>query len=83
MEPNRIQVRKMKSKWSSCSSRGNIILSSDLMGLPRDVVEYAIVHELLHLKVPNHGRTFKVLLSVYLPQWEELHRRLASEFSRR
>jgi hypothetical protein len=73
---NRVQIRKTKNKWSSCSSKGNLTLSSDLMGLPKEVAEYVIVHELLHLIVPNHGKTFKVLLSAYLPNWEELHHQL-------
>lgn len=76
VRPNRTQIRKMKNKWSSCSSRGNVTLSSDLMELPKEIAEYVIVHELLHLIVPNHGKTFKVLLSAYLPNWEELHHRL-------
>jgi predicted metal-dependent hydrolase len=78
VKPNRIQIRKMKNKWSSCSSNGNITINSELTRLPKEIVEYAIVHELLHLIVPNHGKTFKVLLSVYLPAWEELHHKLAS-----
>ena len=78
VKPNRIQIRKMKNKWSSCSSKGNITLNNELIGLPGEVAEYAIVHELLHLIVPNHGKTFKVLLSAYLPQWEELHKKLIS-----
>ncbi len=78
VRPNRIQVRKMKNKWSSCSSKGNVTLSSKLIGLPKEVAEYAIVHELLHLIAPNHGKMFKVLLSAYLPQWEKLHNQLVS-----
>jgi hypothetical protein len=78
VRPSRIKIRKMKDKWSSCSSKGNITLSSDLVGLPRELAEYAIVHELLHLIVPNHGKTFKVLLATYLPQWENLHSELVS-----
>lgn len=78
VRPSRIQIRKMKNKWSSCSSKGNITLSSQLMELPKEIAEYAIVHELLHLIVPNHGKTFKVLLAVYLPQWEKLHNKLNS-----
>ncbi|GAH07688.1 unnamed protein product, partial [marine sediment metagenome] len=50
----------MKNKWSSCSSRGNVTLSSELIGLPNEVVEYVIVHELLHLIVPNHGVKFSL-----------------------
>jgi len=73
---NRIQIMKMKNKWSSCSTKGNITLNSDLTKLPKELAEYAILHELLHLIVPNHGKTFKALLSAYMPNWEELHNKL-------
>jgi len=76
VKPNRIQIRKMRNKWSSCSSKGNMTFNSELTMLPKEIAEYAIVHELLHLIVPNHGRTFKVLLSAYLPNWKELHSKL-------
>jgi len=76
VRPNKVQVRKVRNKWSSCSSKGNVTLSSELTGLPREIAEYVIVHELLHLIVPNHGKTFKALLAAYLPQWEELHNQL-------
>jgi predicted metal-dependent hydrolase len=78
VNPDRVQIRKMRNKWSSCSSKGNITLNSELTRLPREIAKYVIVHELLHLIVPNHGKTFKVLLSAYLPDWEELHYKLAS-----
>jgi len=78
VKPSRIQIREMKNKWSSCSSKGNITLSSKVALLPREIAEYVICHELLHLIVPNHGRTFKVLLSAYLPNWEDLHYKLVS-----
>lgn len=80
VKPGRIQIRKMKNKWSSCSSKGNITLNSDITLLPRKIAEYVIVHELLHLIVPNHGKTFKVLLSIYLPNWEKLHHKLNAIF---
>ena len=73
---HRIQIMKMKNKWSSCSTKGNITLSSELTKLPKELAEYAILHELLHLIVPNHGKAFKALLSVYMPNWEELHNKL-------
>ncbi len=73
LKPNRIQIRRMRHKWCSCSSKGNITINSELTRLPREIVEYVILHELLHLIVPNHGKTFRVLLSVYLPDWERLH----------
>jgi predicted metal-dependent hydrolase len=75
---NRIQITKMKNKWSSCSTKSNITLNSELTKLPKELVEYAILHELLHLIAPNHGKTFKALLSVYMPNWEEMHNRLVT-----
>ncbi|AMM40680.1 metal-dependent hydrolase [Candidatus Desulfofervidus auxilii] len=68
-----IQIREMKNKWGSCSSKGVLTLNKELLSLPSKYVEYVIVHELLHRIVPNHGRTFKTLFYVYLPNWEELH----------
>jgi len=72
----RIQIKKMKNKWSSCSTNGNITINSELAKLPEELAEYAILHELLHLIVPNHGKTFKALLSAHMPDWEELHHKL-------
>jgi hypothetical protein len=77
VKPNRIQVRKMKKKWSSCSSKGNLTFSKDVLLLPQELAEYVIVHELLHLLIPNHGKEFKALLSVYLPNWRMLHREIS------
>ena len=66
IKTNRIQVMKMKNKWSSCSTKGNITLNSELTKLPKEVTEYAILHELIHLIVPNHGKAFKALLSAHV-----------------
>ena len=73
---NRIQIMKMKNKWSSCSTKGNITLNNKLTKLPKQLAEYAILHELIHLIVPNHGKKFKALLSAYMPNWQELHNKL-------
>ena len=78
INPNRIQIMKMKNKWGSCSTKGNITLNSDLTLLPKEVAEYAVLHELLHFMVPNHGKTFKALLSAHMPNWEERHQKLLS-----
>lgn len=78
---NRVQLKKMKNKWSSCSSKGNITLNNIISLLPGEIAEYIIAHELLHLIVPNHSKTFNVLLSMYLPNWEKYHRQLILHFS--
>lgn len=72
----RAQIREMRSKWGSISTAGYLTLADELLWLPLELVEYAIVHELLHLKFPNHARGWKVSMGMYLPDWRERERRL-------
>lgn len=65
--PQRVQIQQMKKKWASCSSSGRIYLSRDLLNKDAAFREVVIVHELLHLRVPNHGKLFKSLMNAYLP----------------
>jgi predicted metal-dependent hydrolase len=64
--PQSVHVRPMKRKWASCSSKGRVTFADDLLAQPDSVRREVIVHELLHLKVPNHGRLFRSLLKAYL-----------------
>lgn len=64
-------LRRMTTKWASISRAGRLTLNAELLDLPRDLGEYVIVHELVHLLVPNHGKVFKSFLAAYLPDWEE------------
>lgn len=70
VKPTQIRVQKMKSKWASCSPGKWISFSEDLLSQSRGFQTYVIVHELLHLRIPNHGRLFKSLMSVHVPDWE-------------
>jgi predicted metal-dependent hydrolase len=60
-----IHVRKMKRKWASCSSKGRLTFSTDLLSQPEDFRRKAMVHELLHMRYPNHGKMFNLLLASY------------------
>lgn len=71
VKPNRIQVRKMRNKWASCSSKRNVTFNSLLIRMPKEFAEYVICHDLLHLKVPKHNKLFRSLLSTYMPDWRE------------
>ncbi len=66
VKPLEVHIRQMTRKWASCSSRGRITFNSDILKEPRKFLDEAIVHELLHLKYPNHGKMFKALLKSYL-----------------
>lgn len=75
------EIRKMKTQWGSCLPEQNkIILNSELAKQPYHALEYVIVHELLHFKVPEHNDEFFKLLGNKLPNWralkEELNYRL-------
>jgi len=70
VKPSQIRVQRMKNKWASCSSKRVVTFSEDLLKEHREFQEYVIVHELLHLRVRNHGKLFRSLLSLYLPGWE-------------
>ena len=66
VEPQVITLRPMKRKWASCSSKGNLTFDTDLLRMPADFRRRAIVHELLHLKYPNHGKMFRAMERAYL-----------------
>jgi predicted metal-dependent hydrolase len=76
VHPQRVQFREMTRKWGSCSSVENITLNTRLTWLPARLVEYVVVHELVHLRVFNHGKEFKAMMSQHLPDWQEREREL-------
>lgn len=66
VRPRQVRIQRMTHKWASCSTAGRVSFSTDLLQQPETFQNYVIVHELLHLKVPNHGKLFKSLLSLRL-----------------
>lgn len=74
VNPKVVRVQKMTRKWGSCSSRGTVTLAVDLVDQAERFQNFVIVHELLHLRVQNHGRLFKALLSAHVPGWRSLAR---------
>ncbi len=73
-----IHLRQMQQKWASISMKGRLTLNTELLDLPEALTEFVIVHELVHLLVPNHGKLFKGYMSAYLPDWQERQDRLRS-----
>jgi predicted metal-dependent hydrolase len=74
-----IHLRPMRTKWASISTSGRMTLNTDLLDLPKELGEFVIVHELVHLLMPNHGRVFKSFMYAYMPDWETRERRLQVE----
>ena len=67
----RITIRNQKSKWGSCSSKGNLNFNCLLMLTPPEVIDSIVVHELCHRKVMNHSREFyEEVLKVFPDYWK-------------
>lgn len=80
-----ITVRPLTTKWASCSTTGRLTFDSQLPTLSPELQDYVIVHELLHLSTPNHGRLWKSLMRVHLGDYRELEaelRRIATDRER-
>ena len=71
-----VAVRRMRNKWASCSTSGRLTFDESLLRQPGELQDYVIVHELLHLSVPNHGKLWKSLMRAHLGDYEVLERRL-------
>jgi predicted metal-dependent hydrolase len=65
-------VQRMKTKWGACNHRDrNIRLNTELVKKPKDLLEYVIVHELVHLIEPKHSDRFMALMDRHYPHWRE------------
>ena len=66
-----IRVQRMTRKWGSCSTTGIVTLADDLVEQEAGFQDFVIVHELLHLRVPSHGRLFRALLTAHITAWRQ------------
>ena len=65
-------LQRMKTKWGSCNPGARTIrLNTELVKKPRDLLEYVVVHEMVHLLEPVHSDRFITLLSQHCPAWQE------------
>jgi hypothetical protein len=75
-KPTGLIIRTMKRRWGSCSNKGVITLSTELIKLSDVYIEYVIIHELCHLKHHNHGANYYKLLAEIYPDWKNVRRLL-------
>lgn len=73
----RIAIRDQRTRWGSCSSRGTLSFNWRLVHAPLDVAEYVVVHELCHLREPNHSPGFWELVAAARPGYREQRRWLS------
>ena len=74
--PSSFSVARMKKRWGSCSSKGRIAVSYDLIRLDPVFSEYVIIHELCHLRHHNHGSEFYRFLTELYPEWKRVREEL-------
>lgn len=71
-----LTLRPMRNKWASCSTAGNLNFNSELLGMDKRLGDYVIVHELLHFRVPNHGKLWKSLMTLHLGDYRRIEQKL-------
>ena len=71
VQPRLVRIQRMTRKWGSCSTSEVITFAIDLADQEPGFRDFVIAHELLHLRVPNHGKLFKALMTVHVPDWKK------------
>jgi predicted metal-dependent hydrolase len=77
----RITVRNQRTRWGSCSSKGNLNFNCLLMLAPPDILDYVVVHELCHRKEMNHSPKFWAEVAKVIPDYKERQKWLRTEGS--
>jgi len=72
----KVSIRRQRSRWGSCSARGTISLNACLLFQRPEVVDYLIVHELVHVRHMNHSARFWKAVEAHCPGWRALDREL-------
>lgn len=76
---NKVIIRNQRSRWGSCSRKGNLNFNLLLAALPPELIDYIIIHELLHLKEMNHSKKFWQLVETVDPHYKN-HRKLLHKY---
>ena len=73
---NRVSIRKQKTRWGSCSSKNNINLNANLLHLPSELMDYVLLHELVHTKIKDHSKDFWDELNTVVPNARQIDKKL-------
>jgi len=73
---NELKFMQLEKRWGSCTKTNNIIINLDAIRLPYSLIDYLIVHELVHTKIKNHSKEFWAELSKHLSNWKELDEKM-------
>lgn len=70
LHPPYVSVKNYKSRWGCCFGDGRIYYNWRIIMAPEEIVDYIVVHELCHLREPNHSKRFWALVTTILPNWQ-------------
>ena len=76
LSPKEMKLRRMRRQWGNCRSSGVITFNTQLIQVPKECIDYVVVHELAHMVHMNHSKAFHNLVEQYLPQSREKRKRL-------
>jgi predicted metal-dependent hydrolase len=80
LKPSSWHVRSMRTRWGSCNTRtGRVNFALQLARKDDECLNYIILHELAHLRVPNHGPEFKAILDAHMSDWRRIRRKLKAQ----
>ncbi|MUH34801.1 M48 family peptidase [Zobellia amurskyensis] len=72
LDYSNFKIRKLEKRWGSCTPSNDIIINIDAVKLPYSLIDYLLVHELVHTKIKSHSKEFWAELSKHTPNWKEL-----------
>lgn len=75
---NSVSIRAQKTRWGSCSSKGNLNFNCLLMLTDTETIDYVVIHELCHIKELNHSKHFWSLVEAYMPNYKEVQKHIKS-----
>jgi predicted metal-dependent hydrolase len=73
---NELKFQKLEKRWGSCTASNNIIINIDAIKLSYSLIDYLLVHELVHTKIKNHSQEFWAALSHIMPNWKALDEKM-------
>ena len=69
--PKKIVLKNLKNRWGSITKKDTMNLNRNLIKAPQDIIDYIIIHELCHLKIPGHSHNFWNFLNQFVPDYQK------------